>query len=336
MTESDPSIAIRKDVLPSEVPQKILYISLNHDHSCFTVGSSIGFYVFSVDPLKDRFHKVWGRGVGIIEMLLKSNILALVGGGDEPKFPPNKLIIWDDFQNKSIAQLEFSSNIKGVKLCREVVCVLLDNEIHIYHFNNLDVLTSLTSECNNEAGLCTLSGNGEIVLGYCGLKPGLLRIERIDSVTAKTSAISVAAHKSGLSCMGISIDGTLIATASQKGTFIRVFDTKTGTLQREYRRGTSPSPITSLNFSADNNFLLASSGTGTVHVFDICSSGKNRERSIIRFHTSSPRSVSCFGSEDSTIVVIGYDGKYSRYSYIVDKSQLIPRSEVVDYCLLSA
>ena len=46
-----------KNVFPSEVPQKILYISLNNNHTCFAVGTSHGFYIFSVDPLKDRFHR---------------------------------------------------------------------------------------------------------------------------------------------------------------------------------------------------------------------------------------------------------------------------------------
>jgi len=332
LNADDPSA---QEILPSEIPQKILYISLNQDHTCFAVGTSHGFYVFSVDPLKDRFHKLWGMGIGIIEMLMRCNILALVGGGEQPKFLKNRLIIWDDFQNRAIAELEFSSEVKGVKLRREIVCVLLDNEIHIYHFNNLSVLTSLYSVSNNEAGICALNGVGDIVLGCCSTKSGVLHLEHIDPTSAKTNAMNIAAHKTEISCIGISIDGTLIATASAKGTLIRVFETARGRLEREFRRGTQVMAITSLNFTPDNNFLLVSSGTGTVHVFDVCESGKNRDRSMIRFHTTSPRTLSCFGTEKTTIIVIGYDGKYSRYSYIIDRGQLIPRAEVVDYCLLT-
>ena len=40
----------------------ILYMSLNQDHSCIAVGTTHGFNIFSVDPLKDRFHKgAWRR-----------------------------------------------------------------------------------------------------------------------------------------------------------------------------------------------------------------------------------------------------------------------------------
>lgn len=58
-------------------------------------------------------------GIGIVEMLFKSNIIALVGGGPKPAFPPTQFVLWDDHQKKSIGSIDFKSNIKAVRLRKD-------------------------------------------------------------------------------------------------------------------------------------------------------------------------------------------------------------------------
>ena len=49
-------------------------------------------------------------------MLYGSNIFALIGGGESPKWPTSKVMIWDDHSQKSIGEMCFNAEVKDVKL----------------------------------------------------------------------------------------------------------------------------------------------------------------------------------------------------------------------------
>lgn len=68
----------------------------------------------------------------------------------------------------------------------------------------------------------------------------------------------------------------MVATASKKGTLIRVFDTLRQTKIVELRRGVDPATLYCLNFSLDSEFLCASSDKGTVHIFALKDTNLNK------------------------------------------------------------
>lgn len=77
----------------------------------------------------------------------------------------------------------------------------------------------------------------------------------------------VEAHKSPLSAVSLNSDGTLLATASDKGTIIRVFSVPNAQKLYQFRRGTYPARIYSMSFNLVSSLLCVSSATETVHIF---------------------------------------------------------------------
>jgi len=225
----------------------------------------VSICVYNADPLKERFRRDFDKGgIGIVEMLFRCNILALVGGGPQPRFQTNKVMIWDDYQNKCIAELEFRSEVKAVKLRRDRIVVVLENKVYIYNFADLQLLHQIET-FSNPRGLCSLSPSSNIVLAVPGQKPGTVHIELFD--TKETQVIQ--AHNNALTQIILNLEGTRLATSSEKGTLIRVFDTKTGSQLRELRRGADKAEIFSLAFHPTSKWICVSSDKGTVHLYGL-------------------------------------------------------------------
>ena len=87
----------------------------------------------------------------------------------------------------------------------------------------------------------------------------------------------ISAHDSPLAALSISPCGGRVASASEKGTVIRVFSAADGRRLYELRRGLARTvSIYSLAFSPCGAFLACSSNTETVHVFRLEDAPKSR------------------------------------------------------------
>jgi autophagy-related protein 18 len=121
----------------------------------------------------------------------------------------------------------------------------------------------------NPNGLCALSANSDnCYLAYpANNANGEVHIFDAQNLQNK---IIIAAHDNPLAAVAFDSNGLKIATASEKGTVIRVFNVLDALCIYEFRRGYARCvTIYSLSFSADSLFLCASSNTETVHIFKL-------------------------------------------------------------------
>jgi len=79
----------------------------------------------------------------------------------------------------------------------------------------------------------------------------------------------IQAHKSPISLVSFNSDATLLATASEKGTIIRVFNVPESECLHHFRRGTYPATIYGMNFGSQSTLLAVSSDSDTIHIFKL-------------------------------------------------------------------
>ena len=245
---------------------EMLFAGFNQDSGCFACGTTNGFIIYNVDPFRETFKRIFPNGgIGIVEMLFRCNLLAIVGGGRNPRYPTNKVMIWDDHQNKCIGELKFRTEVHAVRLRRDRVVVVLESKVFVYRFKDLKLLDQITTVANPKGlvALCPDAKNN--VLAVPGLNRGIIRIELYD--IAKATLIK--AHDADLAQFALNSDGSRIASASEKGTLIRIWNCHNGDPLRELRRGMDRAEIYCISFNPASTFLACSSDKGTVHIYSL-------------------------------------------------------------------
>ncbi|KAL7468590.1 hypothetical protein ACHAXS_008820 [Conticribra weissflogii] len=274
------------------------------------------FYIFS---------GAFTAGIAHIEMLYRTNMLALTGHTTSPHYPPNKVLIYDDHLQKTVGELSFRQKVLATKLRRDRIIVVLRDRVYVYNFSDLDLLDKVHTG-DNPRGLIGVSLDNTGVGGISSNSASSSGVERAEDALGSTSGggggqrnglvlacpstqrgqvrvelyglrrtTFVDAHESALGALALSVDGSLLATASERGTVIRLFDTRgvavggggraardsissagsgkdttmvsSSVPLREFRRGVDRATISCLTFSLDSCWIGCASDHRTVHVF---------------------------------------------------------------------
>ncbi|KAG5642532.1 hypothetical protein DXG03_002605 [Asterophora parasitica] len=230
-----------------------------------------------------------------------SNILFLVGGGRSPLYPPNKVVFWDDALGTEVAELEFRERVRGLAARRGWLAVALRRRVVVFRIADSQVTRyGEWDTCDNPKGLLAMASAGySTLLAIAGRQSGHVQMVHLPPCALPTPSgpppstpprkpppppskhpVSIiAAHTSALTTLSVPPSGRLLATTSSRGTLVRVWDSHTGKLIREFRRGTDKAVIYGVAFRPDERELCVWSDKGTVHVFTLVASGASNRQS---------------------------------------------------------
>ncbi|KAG6827488.1 hypothetical protein H0H92_011564 [Tricholoma furcatifolium] len=235
--------------------------------------------------------------------------MTLVGAADQPQSSPRKLQIVNTKRQSMICELLFPSSILAVKLNRKTLVIVLEVEIYIYDISNMRLLHVIETTKNPDGesrvtikivvlrntfhftAICALSPSADSsYLAYPSPVPSPTSPLAAPSTSSQpppapsqqqsgdvllfsTRSLTVAnviqAHKAPISFLSINSTGSLLATASEKGTVIRVWSIPGAEKLYQFRRGTREARIYSMSFNLVSTLLAVSSAHDTVHIFKL-------------------------------------------------------------------
>lgn len=111
-----------------------------------------GLRIYNVDPLVEKAHfdnDLMGS-ISMAEMLWRTNVIAVVGGGNRAKFADNTVLLYDDLSKKFVMEVTFTSLIKAVRLRRDKYGTF--NNVDLFKNNNL-FLEKHSASCKRYAVL---------------------------------------------------------------------------------------------------------------------------------------------------------------------------------------
>ena len=300
----------------------IYFLNFNQTYSCFCLGTDKGYEIYSCNPLKRILKKqVPPNGVSFISMLNETNIVAYIKKDhSKDKKEEKKVIIYNESDDIIVGILEFKDVIRQVLLNNSSIVVTLDDHAYVYSLLKLNLQHKIDINPITR-GIACISPviNSIFYVGLTNNIIGGIKIMRfrvknryniinesngnsgnlgnntsgditantnnsIEHINAKNSIIM--AHQSNIRFITLSQDGKFIATCSEKGTLIRIYNTDNKHLVKELRRGSDEAIINWICFNQDNSHLLCRSKKGTIHIFHTDYKEERKQNNKLLYVTS--------------------------------------------------
>ncbi|KAF8743419.1 WD40 repeats protein, partial [Rhizoctonia solani] len=294
--------------ITATAPTCILDARFEPNSRIFTTCTPEGFAVYKTWPLtllRKRDVPDDAGTLAFVQPMHASSLLFLVGGGRAPLYPANKVILWDSVTQREVAELEFKERVCGLVTRRNWLAVALKRRVVAFEINSNIERRGEWETAENERGLMAIAtAPDSTMLAIPGRQPGHVQLIHLPpcphppppspppNTTPKPKAPQprsgpdippplatqpgaiIVAHESKLAALSLTASGRLLATASHRGTLVRVWDTRSRAKIRELRRGTDRADIYGVAFRGDEQEVCVWSDKGTVHVFKLAKQGE--------------------------------------------------------------
>ena len=233
-----------------------------------------GLLVMRTDPLG----KARVRDAGTVATMAEpqassSSVVAVVVGGEAN----GKLVrLLDASSGAPLKDVDFPCRVKALRfsMTRLVVAgddaalYILDATENFRLMQRLEVPGMLASPGSfaGSAPLALSPSDVNAVVAVPASQPGSVLV--YDALRLGSVAL-IKAHQTSVAALAVSPDGKRLATASQRGTVVRVFVLPSGEQVASFRRGRNPADVTLMAFNFSGSRLVVGSEAGALHVFDV-------------------------------------------------------------------
>ena len=257
----------------------VMHLAFNQDSSCLAVSLASGvirvYHTASHEICYERSSPGEMQPVALVEMLYATSLLATAGSGTRGS-SPRRVSVLNTASSSEIASLSFVSSVLAVRLSRSRLCVLLEQKLLIHELDSLALRISIDipKRAVHRQKMCAMSAPPNASFFALPLESGGVLV--VDAGRCATLG-QVDCHTSPAHCVAISHDGSTLASASERGTLIKLHALPSAAALGSFRRGSTPAEVFALAMGPPDEerpprVLCAASSGGTVHVFSLVDS----------------------------------------------------------------
>jgi WD40 repeat protein len=224
------------------------------------VALSDGFAVFNLDPwsLIARV-PIEGRSVDVVAAFPRATIAVFCTH-------PKSIAVYDWSKRLTLLEFDAPEPVIRILAVARMFAIVSASSVLLYTYNPPNRCFTFTCHANTFGPADFAEQEGRFFLAMGGRDVGSLQLFVVGLRDKPEIEFSAANHP--VSVVRFNQTATIIATASARGTLIRLFDTKTGSEVGEFRRGSFKADICSISFSPDSKKVAVLSSKGTIHLFD--------------------------------------------------------------------